>query len=80
MEWEHIVNQHSDAKKSNKHKTRKKKHMHRVIVSAVISIAFSWITMFNLIHPFLGVIGIGVTLAISFFNLGRVMECGKNEF
>ena len=80
MEWEHIVNQHSDAKKSNKHKTHKKKLMHRVIVSATIAIAFTLATIFNLIHPFLGELGMGVALAISFFNLGRVMECGKNDF
>ena len=74
MEWEAIVNQHANEKKHNKRYTRRKKYMGRIIVSAVLGIAFVMTAFCKLLHPFLGEVGTMIALMIAFYNLGRLKE------
>ena len=77
MEWEAIVNEHANAKKNKKCHTRSKKYLHQLIISCVVGLTFAFTTIFNLVHPVLGSLGVVVSLMIAFYNLGRVKECAK---
>ena len=72
--WEDIVNKNSNAKKHNECHTRKKLFQRKVLVSAVVALAFVLTTLVKLVHPVLGETGMAVALMIAFYNLGRVKE------
>lgn len=76
MEWETIVNEHANANanKHNKRYTRRKKYVRRIIISAVLVIAFAMTVFCKLVHPFLGTVGMMIALMIAFYNLGRFKE------
>lgn len=74
MEWEAIVNQHANEKKHNKRYTRKNKYMRKIIISAVLGIAFVATALCKLLHPFLGEVGTMIALMVAFYNLGRLKE------
>lgn len=68
MEWERIVNPHADAKRSKKSKI----HLHKVIVSIVVTVFFFIGTVFNLVNPALGLPVVIVSLMNGCYNLGVV--------
>lgn len=71
MEWETIVNQHSNAKANRTKNKRQKKYLLRVMVSSAVAIAFLLATSFNLVQPVLGMPVMVVSLMIGCYNLGR---------
>lgn len=74
MEWEAIVNQHSNAKKHNENNTRRKRYERRVIISVVVGLAFILSTLVKLVHPVFGETGMLVAFMIAIYNLGRLKE------
>ena len=75
MEWERIVNPHADAKRSKKNK----QHLHKVIVSIVVTVFFFIATICNLVNPVLGLPVVIVSLMNGCYNLGIVKGRGDNE-
>lgn len=75
MEWETIVNQHAITKKQTAYCTRRKKFMHKSIVSSIVASAFVVATLLNLMKPVLGEVGMMFALLISVYNIGRAKEC-----
>ena len=73
--WEDIVNNNSNAKKQNEYHTRKGLYMRKVLISAVVALAFILTTLVKLVHPVLGETGMSVACMIAFYNLGREKEC-----
>ena len=80
MEWEAIVNQHSNAKAKRTYNKRVKKYRHRTIISAIVAIAFILTTIFGLVHPVLGESGMVIALCIAWYNLGRAKGSATNVF
>lgn len=74
MEWEAIVNQHSNAKANRIHNKRLKKYLHRVMVSAAVAIVFLLATACGLVQPILGIPVMVVSLMVGCYNLGRAKE------
>ena len=75
MEWETIVNQHSNAKKHNKRRTRRNLYLRRAVISGVVGIAFVLATLTKLAHPVLGESGMVIAICVAWYNLGRAKEC-----
>ena len=71
MEWETIVNQHAHAKANRTYNRKLKKYRNRVLVSAVVAIAFLLAASCDLVQPVLGIPVMVVSLMIGCYNLGR---------
>lgn len=78
MEWEAIVNQHSNAKANRIHNKRMKKYSRRVMASSGVAIVFLTVTACGLVQPVLGIPVMVVSLMIGCYNLGRAKECSAN--
>lgn len=78
MEWESIVNQHSNVKKVTEHNTRRKNFLRKVLVSTGVAVAFIAASALKLVHPVLGEVGMMISFMIAFYNLGQAKECKGN--
>ena len=74
MEWEAIVNKHSNDKKHNEKCARRKMLERRAIISISVGFAFILSTLVNLVHPGFGETGMLVAFMIGIYNLGRLKE------
>jgi hypothetical protein len=72
MEWEAIVNKHSDTVANRRRNKRMKRELSRVLIPSVVAIAFLVATVCNLVQPVLGMPVMVISLMIGCYNFGRV--------
>ena len=77
MEWETIVNRHSNERANRTRSKKLKKYLRRVAISTIVAIVFLIATACKLVQPVLGDPVMVIALMIGCYNFGRAKECPK---